>query len=866
MLAACGGGGASLTPASHGGGQQTPTGRSVAVQFTIVLPQRTGSSAVRRPRYVSASTKSATVSVAPATGGSPSAPTTIGCSATTCSGQVSAPVGSDIFTVKLFDQAAGAGNLLSTGTLTQTIVLDQANVVNVTFNGVVHSLAISLAPAAVTFGKASTVQVVFAALDADGNTIVGPGSYVDASGNPLTVTLADSDTSGTTSLSTHTLTAPPATPVTLAYNGAAIGCITISAAAHALATASTLLPATGPTTLYVAGTTTPGGATTEIEAILNPATAPSLTRTIAGAATDLSGGVNDIATDACTNLLATTKSATVAQQVLVFGSTSNGNVAPTRTFGDPNNGPPTAITVDPANEPTISYGSQFVPQNEDVEIFSPTASGSTAPLRTISAAYIGADALTYDPRGDLWDAVQEIYVASATATRLPVNPTILGNVEDELYGISSTTVDPSGNLYAANVVNTASGLSNITYSWILQFAHGANGYPVPTRVLYPPSVSTSLLDVENLSTDSTGKLYALEDVDNAIEMVEYAAAPSTNSSPIATFSVGPAFSTAVASDGTIYSVDDTGFVRIFAPGNTTGTPTATLQATVPSGGASWYVGVAPDKTLYIGFYSGTQPSLTFSFDVYAPGVTGTAAPLRTLSGPTGEFPQYSATVDTSGNLYLALANATGASTVTVYPAGATSSNRTFTVPLIGGAHPSFDPTSGNLDVASTYLGYSLVDFEPAEIQGFPASSTGTAVPAVQIRSGAPAGMPDDAEQIGHDASGDIYVECYGDGSVRVYDPTTLTLVRSILGLPVVGPMAVDIDGTVYIAGSGETSDANLDAKRRAARSIRRPLQTTTADYGAILVYGPSASGLVAPTSVIPASTLGITPTSLAVTH
>jgi hypothetical protein len=71
---------------------------------------------------------------------------------------------------------------------------------------------------------------------------------------------------------------------------------------------------------------------------------------------------------------------------------------------------------------------------------------------------------------------------------------------------------------------------------------------------------------------------------------------------------------------------------------------------------------------------------------------------------------------------------------------------------------------------------------------------------------------------------------------------------------------------VYIAGGGGTSDANLDAKRGAARSIRRPLQTTTADYGAILVYGPSASGLVAPTSVIPASTLGITPTSLAVTH
>ena len=204
-------------------GQGTNSGTPVAtittapieeVPFSIVVPAQT-SAYVRKPAYVSASTKSATISVTPG-----NASTTVNCTSV-CSGTIAAPAGSDTFTVNLYDAQNGTGNLLSTGTATQTIVVGQANTVSLTFNGVVASLSLSLNPTSVTTGTSTNVAVTANALDADGNTIVGPGSYVNASGAALTLTLGDSDTSGATKLSQTTLTAPT-TGITLAYNGSAV--------------------------------------------------------------------------------------------------------------------------------------------------------------------------------------------------------------------------------------------------------------------------------------------------------------------------------------------------------------------------------------------------------------------------------------------------------------------------------------------------------------------------------------------------------------------------------------------------------------------------------------------------------------------
>ena len=176
IASGCGGSSAGVAPTPVP--VQTTT-EEVQVQFSVTIPRRTSATA-RSPRYVSASTQSASIVVAPSN--SPAGtPVVVNCT-TVCSGQIAAPVGSDTFTLKLFDAANAGGNLLSTGSLVQSIVIDQANTVSVTFNGVVASLMVAVTPSSVSAGTPATVAVTVNALDADGNTIVGPGVYVNASG------------------------------------------------------------------------------------------------------------------------------------------------------------------------------------------------------------------------------------------------------------------------------------------------------------------------------------------------------------------------------------------------------------------------------------------------------------------------------------------------------------------------------------------------------------------------------------------------------------------------------------------------------------------------------------------------------------
>ncbi len=229
LLTGCGGGSHGTAPAGPQLAAPAQAAQDANVSFQILLPGASSSSAQRAPAYVSASTKSAAVAVA-AGGGSAGTPVVVNCT-TVCSGQVSAPVGSATFLVKLYDAQNAGGNLLSTASVAQTIVNNQANAVNMTANGVVAALSLALSAGTTpTAGTAGTIAVTLNALDADGNTIVGPGSYVTAAGSQLTVTLADSDTSGATALSQTTVTQPTA-GITLSYTGLAIAPATIAASA-----------------------------------------------------------------------------------------------------------------------------------------------------------------------------------------------------------------------------------------------------------------------------------------------------------------------------------------------------------------------------------------------------------------------------------------------------------------------------------------------------------------------------------------------------------------------------------------------------------------------------------------------------------
>ena len=213
LLAGCGRGGSSAVPArSPASAKQIP----VAISIAIPHPGSNTNARKRLPAYISVSTQSAIVDVTPA-GGSATR-TVVTCAAFACIGTVPATIGLDTFAIALNDKPDGTGNTLSTGQTTATVVEGQANAVSVTFDGVIASLQVSLYEGHPIAGCCpSTIPLLVKALDADGNTIIWPGSY----DNPIAI--SSSDTSGATSLSTTTIHNPNDPPPTVTYNGAWIG-------------------------------------------------------------------------------------------------------------------------------------------------------------------------------------------------------------------------------------------------------------------------------------------------------------------------------------------------------------------------------------------------------------------------------------------------------------------------------------------------------------------------------------------------------------------------------------------------------------------------------------------------------------------
>ena len=207
LLTACGGGGgggSSLPPMSAPSSPGGPSaGGPASVAISIAIPPASTTSARRRTRYVSAGTKSATVSY----GGNQQM---TNCTAT-CSLVVNVTPGSVTFAIRLFDDVNGGGHLLSVGQTTATIAANQNNVVNVTFEASVASVALALGSAVVTAGSPATVSVTVTAKDAAGYTIVGSDPYV----TPIALS---TDAASAAVLSTTSMSAPTST-VALAYNG-----------------------------------------------------------------------------------------------------------------------------------------------------------------------------------------------------------------------------------------------------------------------------------------------------------------------------------------------------------------------------------------------------------------------------------------------------------------------------------------------------------------------------------------------------------------------------------------------------------------------------------------------------------------------
>jgi hypothetical protein len=167
---------------------------------------------VVRPGFVSPSTESVGISVnGEAAETDNLGPEVPGCESISadelaCTIPIDAPLGEDTFTVKLWDARNGSGNLLGVGTGTTDVSVVPSQF-PITVQGVVKTIQMQplSSPSSGPCGAgqqdpATVYPILITVLDADHNKIVGDGTYYNS------ITLTDSDTSGSTRLSTSVIT------------------------------------------------------------------------------------------------------------------------------------------------------------------------------------------------------------------------------------------------------------------------------------------------------------------------------------------------------------------------------------------------------------------------------------------------------------------------------------------------------------------------------------------------------------------------------------------------------------------------------------------------------------------------------------
>ena len=210
-LAGCGGSHASSAFAPPTGGGPASAAKTRGVNLTLTIPDRTTSASHRVPAYVSAATQSAIVSVSPGPIVTDVALTGAACTPISggrvCSFSVTAPITTpgfpDTFSLALYDTPCGGGppctitggNALSAASgFTAYVTEGAANVtVPLTLGGVVagvQSFAVAQETSSVPPASSHDLAIAVTGVDAAGDIIVGPASYVDASGNAVSLNVS----------------------------------------------------------------------------------------------------------------------------------------------------------------------------------------------------------------------------------------------------------------------------------------------------------------------------------------------------------------------------------------------------------------------------------------------------------------------------------------------------------------------------------------------------------------------------------------------------------------------------------------------------------------------------------------------------
>jgi hypothetical protein len=280
----------------------------------------------------------------------------------------------------------------------------------------------------------------------------------------------------------------------------------------------------------------------------NPAQVLVYSRTASGAATPLQNitgsatGLDQpmaLSVDTVNNEIVVANSGsnivTSIQSITVYAITDTGNAAPLRTIVGAATGlcAPYGVYVDPVNnEIVVANSDLYGGCTPSITVYSRTASGNVAPLRTIT----GATTLLVNPSGLSVDTTNnEIFVAESSAANamLVFSRTAKGNVAP-LRNVSGTKTGLNvPNATTVDATNNEVFVANYSANSIAVFSRTQTGNVAPTRTL--SGASTLINNPFNASVDDVNNEIAVSN-NGGKSITVYGRTANGNTAPARTIS------------------------------------------------------------------------------------------------------------------------------------------------------------------------------------------------------------------------------------------------------------------------------------------------------------------------------------------
>ena len=231
----------------------------------------------------------------------------------------------------------------------------------------------------------------------------------------------------------------------------------------------------------------------------------------------------------------------------------------------------------PSPSPSPSYMLVADSGNNSVFIFPKKATGTEAPLRTITSAnLVNPSPIAADPAGHIWVATHSSPPAilefsaydsgnvAPLATMFAQGRTVPGVLD-----VTGMLFDSSGKLY----------VSTGTANHILVFSSAVTGSPVPVQDI--SGANTTLNDAEGIALDANGNIYVASRGSSAI--LEFAAGADGNTAPVRTIQgffntrLSSPLYVAVDATGDVFALNGNQTITEYPPGASgDAAPTATI--------------------------------------------------------------------------------------------------------------------------------------------------------------------------------------------------------------------------------------------------------------------------------------------------